>query len=917
MDTEKISDWNIDPEDTELSLEDIEEVFQDTAAEEAAEENPEPEDTDAEDPGSADDMEESAETEDGMVPGSGKIGRKKKKKKAWTVIAIILAVFAVIIAGGILAINMILDKIRRPDPSTMSVLSPSEIAADESRYWASMNGQETDEPDSSAEPTVPLDEPEETTEPVEERLFRMAFQADAYRATLSADDEQIIFDHPVSYAWATANPLKDEDLINIMLVGQDTRIAETRERSDSMILVSINPKTHRVSMISFLRDLYVPIGGDYGWNRLNVGYKIGGFPFMYELFEKLYGIHIDGGICVNFGQFMTAVDILGGVDVTLNETEAKALITTLEQSVPEMRYWGMIVESKMPTIKEGTTVEKAIEALEEAELSYAYSDMNGGAEPDDISKAKVKSLWIDETCETAAKAGKYYSTGQTIYITYEESKAVFPKLAEDLSVASAETQLKQSGFTVAYANKNGGAAPQDPKATLVDMVTTDAEGKTVPEFGTKFKMDTVLYITYTENLANIPIMADGISVKDAEPLLKAAGLKLSWTNQNGGIEPYDKAKAVLTGIYRDQEGTKSLKAGDKLDINATVYLSYKENMAVMPVLESGISVKDAKAQLEQAGFTVAYAEPNSGAAPRDEASAVLKKVSSDAAGTKTVSAGKRFALNTVLYLTYEEEAESTDEPQTEPVTEPSTEPQTEPSSEPVTEPSTEPQTEPSTEPQTEPSTEPVTEPQTEPSTEVPTSSETEATIATEESSESITPSLAETEPEGSDPESNTDAAAATKRKAIRMVYNPILTSSKTTTEENVPEYLQGIKEGKVHLNGMQTLAYCRMRKLDSDFMRTTRQRQVLNTLFTKVKTSDMATLRKLLDELLPTVITDMTNAQIMSVAAQVLPYFSSMQINSYTVPASGTWRNATIDGRAVIQSDQEANIEYIISWLPF
>ena len=78
MDTEKISDWNIDPEDTELSLEDIEEVFQDTAAEEAAEENPEPEDTDAEDPGSADDMEESAETEDGMVPGSGKFGRKKK-----------------------------------------------------------------------------------------------------------------------------------------------------------------------------------------------------------------------------------------------------------------------------------------------------------------------------------------------------------------------------------------------------------------------------------------------------------------------------------------------------------------------------------------------------------------------------------------------------------------------------------------------------------------------------------------------------------------------------------------------------------------------------------------------------------------------------------------------------------------------
>ena len=92
---------------------------------------------------------------------------------------------------------------------------------------------------------------------------------------------------------------------------------------------------------------------------------------------------------------------------------------------------------------------------------------------------------------------------------------------------------------------------------------------------------------------------------------------------------------------------------------------------------------------------------------------------------------------------------------------------------------------------------------------------------------------------------------------------------------------------------------------------------VLNTLFSKVKSSDMNTLKRLLDELLPQVTTDMTNSQIMSIAVQVLPSFSSIQISSYSVPINGSWRNVTINGAAVIQSDQEANIEAIRSWLPY
>ena len=54
-----------------------------------------------------------------------------------------------------------------------------------------------------------------------------------------------------------------ENMINIMLIGQDRRPGEGRQRSDVMILCSINKKTKELTMTSFMRDLYVSVPG-YG-----------------------------------------------------------------------------------------------------------------------------------------------------------------------------------------------------------------------------------------------------------------------------------------------------------------------------------------------------------------------------------------------------------------------------------------------------------------------------------------------------------------------------------------------------------------------------------------------------------------------------------------------------------------------------
>jgi len=114
---------------------------------------------------------------------------------------------------------------------------------------------------------------------------------------------------------------KSAGVTNILLIGQDTRTTGARERSDSMILISINDDTDEVNMISIMRDLYVQIPG-YSDNRINAAYQFGGASLLDEVIEKNFGVTIDYNVEIDFSGFQSVIDLLGGVDITLTSTEA-------------------------------------------------------------------------------------------------------------------------------------------------------------------------------------------------------------------------------------------------------------------------------------------------------------------------------------------------------------------------------------------------------------------------------------------------------------------------------------------------------------------------------------------------------------------------------------------------------------------
>lgn len=115
------------------------------------------------------------------------------------------------------------------------------------------------------------------------------------------------------------------DIINIMLVGQDTRDPELRGLSDTMILISVNPALKRLVVTSFMRDTYLDIVGIGGTgtykDRLNTAYCTGGIDQLANTLAYNFGVEIDNFVEVDFEAFITIIDALGGIDIELTEAE--------------------------------------------------------------------------------------------------------------------------------------------------------------------------------------------------------------------------------------------------------------------------------------------------------------------------------------------------------------------------------------------------------------------------------------------------------------------------------------------------------------------------------------------------------------------------------------------------------------------
>lgn len=273
--------------------------------------------------------------------------RKKKNGLLKKIVVIALTAILVLGGAGALIVNHFFNRIQKIDLSTETTLSPEEFwaligittAEDASNSLESdiATEPETTEPETTEPETTETETEVESATEETERLIMLDPDATEYVAieettTTAAPTTKWVppaTQAPMNYNWVKAPGLGDEYLINILLIGDDSRVNSQTARSDTILLLSINPNKNKASLISFMRDMYVPIHDGYGYSRINHAYEAGGIGFLTQCLQNNFGLHIDGVVKINFWGFAQAVDALGGVDISLNANEVKMVKDTL------------------------------------------------------------------------------------------------------------------------------------------------------------------------------------------------------------------------------------------------------------------------------------------------------------------------------------------------------------------------------------------------------------------------------------------------------------------------------------------------------------------------------------------------------------------------------------------------------------
>ena len=137
--------------------------------------------------------------------------------------------------------------------------------------------------------------------------------------------------------WATTGNdkhMSSKNVINVLLIGADSRKGTNEGNTDVMMLISVNKKTKTLKLVSFLRDSYLYIEGDNSsyCSKLNAAYSMGGPECLIQTIENNYKIEIDNYVMVNFESFKGIVDAMGGITVDVQEYEANYMIKRFELS---------------------------------------------------------------------------------------------------------------------------------------------------------------------------------------------------------------------------------------------------------------------------------------------------------------------------------------------------------------------------------------------------------------------------------------------------------------------------------------------------------------------------------------------------------------------------------------------------------
>lgn len=187
---------------------------------------------------------------------------------------------------------------------------------------------------------------------------------------------------------------KDDHVLNVLVIGTDSRKSAGPGRTDTIIIESINEKSGKIVTTSLLRDIYLQIPGKNN-NRINTAYLYGGANLLMDTIEQNFKIKMDRYVLFDFYSFIDVVDMLGGITVDVTEED----LPIINDSVKELNQ--LLDQPRQQDIlkKTGTLLLNGKQALGYVRNRYVGSDFNRTAKQRMVLEqifTKVKDLNLIE-----------------------------------------------------------------------------------------------------------------------------------------------------------------------------------------------------------------------------------------------------------------------------------------------------------------------------------------------------------------------------------------------------------------------------------------------------------------------------------------------------------------------------------------
>jgi LCP family protein required for cell wall assembly len=348
--------------------------------------------------------------------------------------------------------------------------------------------------------------------------------------------------------------------INVLLLGIDRRGGiGWGYRTDTIIIVGVDPINKTAVMLSIPRDLQLPIPGN-GEDRINTAnvygtsskYPGGGPALLKRTIEANFGIPIDYYVMIDFQGFEKIVDTLGGIDV---DVPRKLNDTQYPDPKPNDPY-GM----KTVHFDPGLQHMNGQRALEYARSRMSTSDFDRADRQQLILLAiREKALGLNILPKLPTLAATMMDTVKTD-MTMDEMLDL-ARLVPQVDMATLKSVVLQKPLVYGYRTEKG-AAVQLPKWDLINPVVADL-----------FAAPVVAVPTPTPTQPALPSPTPTLAPAEIEALQKLASEGARVAVQNGTSEPNYAARVAALLM---EQGYQVVEFGDadRLDYPSTVIVDY-------------------------------------------------------------------------------------------------------------------------------------------------------------------------------------------------------------------------------------------------------------------------------------------------------------------------------------------------------